>query len=71
VRYSDLCIAGWSSLVARRAHNPKVASSNLAPATREVAGQSRSERIGLSCAVGIVVTNWSQQVNRALVNRAL
>src|SRR4051794_18045140 len=25
--------AGWSSLVARRAHNPKVASSNLAPAT--------------------------------------
>ena len=25
-------IAGWSSLVARRAHNPKVASSNLAPA---------------------------------------
>ena len=32
-RYSGLCIAGWSSLVARRAHNPKVASSNLAPAT--------------------------------------
>src|ERR1700689_2998923 len=28
-----LLIAGWSSLVARRAHNPKVASSNLAPAT--------------------------------------
>src|SRR5699024_7121763 len=27
-------IAGWSSLVARRAHNPKVASSNLAPATK-------------------------------------
>ena len=27
--------AGWSSLVARRAHNPKVASSNLAPATTE------------------------------------
>src|ERR1019366_10559327 len=26
--------AGWSSLVARRAHNPKVASSNLAPATK-------------------------------------
>ena len=32
-RYDGLCIAGWSSLVARRAHNPKVASSNLAPAT--------------------------------------
>ena len=26
-------VAGWSSLVARWAHNPKVASSNLAPAT--------------------------------------
>ena len=26
--------AGWSSSVARRAHNPKVVSSNLAPATK-------------------------------------
>ena len=26
-------IAGWSSLVARRAHNPKVAGSNPVPAT--------------------------------------
>ena len=26
-------IAGWSSLEARRAHNPKVAGSNPAPAT--------------------------------------
>src|SRR6266852_2835822 len=25
--------AGWSSMVARRAHNPKVVSSNLTPAT--------------------------------------
>src|SRR5713101_2951792 len=31
VRYSGH--AGWSSLVARRAHNPKVVSSNLTPAT--------------------------------------
>ncbi len=29
-RHSD---AGWSSLVARRAHNPKVVGSNPAPAT--------------------------------------
>jgi hypothetical protein len=29
-----LIIAGWSSLVARRAHNPKVAGSNPAPATK-------------------------------------
>src|SRR4051794_31924646 len=27
--------AGWSSLVARRAHNPKVAGSNPAPAMNE------------------------------------
>jgi hypothetical protein len=26
--------AGWSSMVARRAHNPKVVGSNPAPATR-------------------------------------
>ena len=28
-------IAGWSSLVARRAHNPKVVGSNPAPATNK------------------------------------
>ncbi len=27
-------VAGWSSLVARRAHNPKVAGSNPVPATK-------------------------------------
>ena len=27
--------AGWSSLAARRAHNPKVAGSNPAPATKD------------------------------------
>src|SRR2546426_11087245 len=31
--------AGWSSLVARWAHNPKVAGSNPAPATNIKAGQ--------------------------------
>ena len=38
--------AGWSSLVARRAHNPKVAGSNPAPATNErelVPGVVRSQ----------------------------
>ena len=34
--------AGWSSPVARRAHNPKVAGSNPAPATKEMPGQARS-----------------------------
>jgi hypothetical protein len=30
---STMIVAGWSSPVARRAHNPKVAGSNPAPAT--------------------------------------
>ena len=30
--------AGWSSPVARWAHNPKVAGSNPAPATKEIKG---------------------------------
>ena len=33
--YYSHVIAGWSSLVARWAHNPKVAGSNPAPATTE------------------------------------
>ena len=33
--------AGWSSLVARRAHNPKVVSSNLTPATNS---RSRNQK---------------------------
>jgi hypothetical protein len=33
--YTEESAAGWSSLVARRAHNPKVAGSNPAPATRK------------------------------------
>ncbi len=28
----NIIVAGWSSLVARRAHNPKVVGSNPAPA---------------------------------------
>ncbi len=35
--YNDILnIAGWSSLVARWAHNPKVAGSNPAPATNKI-----------------------------------
>ncbi len=33
--------AGWSSLVARRAHNPKVGGSNPSPATNTI--QRRSQ----------------------------
>src|SRR5207253_10765439 len=34
-RYTAARAAGWSSQVARRAHNPEVAGSNPAPATQE------------------------------------
>ena len=33
LRFRYHAFAGWSSLVARRAHNPKVVGSNPAPAT--------------------------------------
>ena len=33
LRHLILLIAGWSSSVARRAHNPKVVGSNPSPAT--------------------------------------
>jgi|GEM_PF-6719923 hypothetical protein len=32
--YNFAAVAGWSSLVARRAHNPKAVGSNPAPATK-------------------------------------
>src|SRR5471030_2758529 len=34
--YAARCVAGWSSQVARRAHNPEVAGSNPAPAMRDL-----------------------------------
>ena len=37
-------IAGWSSQVARRAHNPKVAGSNPAPATNFQGGVAQMAR---------------------------
>src|SRR5579875_775234 len=36
-------VAGWSSLVARRAHNPKVAGSNPAPATHSAGNRDLRE----------------------------
>src|SRR5208282_2960899 len=44
------CVAGWSSLVARRAHSPEVAGSNPAPATsnyRSVRGRARARPFSL------------------------
>ncbi|CAI8803884.1 hypothetical protein EMIT0P218_10597 [Pseudomonas sp. IT-P218] len=45
--------AGWSSLVARRAHNPKVVGSNPAPATKH---QKRLlERVAFFVRVSFVI----------------
>ena len=35
LRYGVIYSAGWSSLVARRAHNPEVIGSNPVPATKK------------------------------------
>src|SRR5947199_8000546 len=45
--YTAPCVAGWSSQVARRAHNPEVAGSNPAPAT-----EKGPQRAGLSFRAG-------------------
>jgi predicted benzoate:H+ symporter BenE len=48
-------VAGWSSPVARRAHNPKAAGSNPAPATNLISGTKLLRTImelwcsGLTC----------------------
>ena len=41
--------AGWSSLAARRAHNPKVAGSNPAPATIWFIFQSADQHVFMQC----------------------
>ena len=43
--YAADCVAGWSSLVARRAHNPKVAGSNPAPAMSRLASHDCAARL--------------------------
>ena len=42
-------IAGWSSLEARRAHNPKVTGSNPVPAIEEKAIDQESQGLFLFC----------------------
>ena len=51
VRYTGVTDAGWSSSVARWAHNPEVAGSNPAPATKEMVPAGISGRDHL-CASG-------------------
>ena len=64
--------AGWSSLVARRAHNPKVAGSNPAPAMAFARGHDVARTVGLATLdrvtiqrmdhVGIVVDDLADAV---------
>ena len=55
LRTSGTYSAGWSSLVARRAHNPEVVGSNPAPATKFVKARQKclaffvfTERFGVT-----------------------
>jgi hypothetical protein len=48
--------AGWSSLVARRAHNPEVVGSNPTPATSKTAGQ---RLVPLTCFVFLRAEKWT------------
>ncbi len=47
-------IAGWSSLVARRAHNPKVVGSNPAPATSLKSYTIIKAPVGVFCFIEII-----------------
>ena len=62
-------VAGWSSLVARRAHNPKVVGSNPAPATNPFKETNflkavfKTEKYNL-----LFVAGWSSLVARRAHN---
>ncbi len=58
----DSTDAGWSSLVARRAHNPKVAGSNPAPATKKAQVVP-----GLSLCLVMCQTLWSGPTSNLLL----
>ena len=55
-------IAGWSSLVARWAHNPEVVGSNPAPATN-MALKSSQNVSSLVQAIETVVTSYSGRID--------
>ena len=60
------CIAGWSSLVARRAHNPKVVGSNPAPATIRISNPpSAGFLLAISAARSAVIADcWGSHQHR-------
>ena len=50
--------AGWSSLAARRAHNPKVTGSNPVPATKQVCSLKTGRLIGVGFWSGCDLLRW-------------
>ena len=69
--------AGWSSLEARRAHNPKVAGSNPAPATNAQIAQLVEQRTenprvaGSIPALGIFYGALAQSVEHLTFNQVV
>ncbi len=64
--------AGWSSLVARRAHNPKVGSSNLPPATKTFRGLDLLDSGPFFCGIfsksnDFVVFTWNYAEKRGYI----
>ena len=77
-RYSNCsrisaCIAGWSSLVARRAHNPKVVGSNPAPATIRISNPLLAGfLLAISAAQAAVLADrWGSHQHRLYAQESL
>ena len=67
------CIAGWSSLVARRAHNPKVVGSNPAPATIRISNPLLAGfLLAISAAQAAVLADrWGSHQHRLYTQESL
>ena len=65
-------VAGWSSQVARRAHNPKVAGSNPAPATHERPAKLQFARWLIQCknTKRVSVAALAKEIGLATLRRA-
>src|SRR5262245_53162656 len=61
--------AGWSSLVARRAHNPKVAGSNPAPATAKRRLEAALATFGGTVTLSLSDAFWSPRARAGGVRR--
>jgi hypothetical protein len=61
--YDSNPIAGWSSLAARRAHNPKVTGSNPVPATNNSTACSDASRFFFT---GLAVGGQQAQTSSTL-----